>query len=169
MVRPPKKCLRCGGPKESGTRLRYCSKCRSELPTHKVCSECHETKTANNFSLSARKDKALNSRCIVCQKASAKDSSLKRLYGIDGQEYAAIKEIQNGRCAICQRATGATKALSVDHDHAIEKTNGLRQSVRGLLCSKCNDLLGHVRDNTETLMRAVDYLNNPPAKRILGE
>lgn len=41
--------------------------------------------------------------------------------------------------------------------------------MRGLLCRRCNDLLGHVRDDTDTLYRALWYLANPPARGILWE
>lgn len=82
-------------------------------------------------------------------------------YGITAEEYQAILDYQGGRCAICQRATGATKRLSVDHDH---KTG----AVRGLLCTPCNrDVLGHLRDDPAALRRGADYLENPPADRVL--
>jgi hypothetical protein len=72
-----------------------------------------------------------------------------------------LYEAQGGRCYICQRATGARRRLAVDHNHATGE-------VRGLLCKPCNrDVLGHLRDNTEALQRAIDYLTNPPARRVL--
>lgn len=82
-------------------------------------------------------------------------------YGITTEEYRAIYEAQGGKCAICQRATGASKKLSVDHDH---KTG----EVRGLLCTPCNrDVLGHLRDSVTALLRAVRYLLHPPARKVL--
>lgn len=82
-------------------------------------------------------------------------------YGITAEEYRAIYEAQGGKCAICQRATGASKKLSVDHDH---KTG----EVRGLLCTPCNrDVLGHLRDSISALLRAVRYLLHPPARKVL--
>lgn len=84
-----------------------------------------------------------------------------RTYGITSEDYQAIYEFQGGKCAICQRATGASKRLSVDHDH---KTG----EVRGLLCTPCNrDVLGHLRDSVSSLLRAVRYLLHPPARRAL--
>lgn len=89
-------------------------------------------------------------------------------YGITAQEYWAIYRAQGGRCYICQRARGKDeqgngrgKMLSVDHDH---KTG----EVRGLLCGPCNkDVLGHLRDSIAALERAVTYLTDPPARRVL--
>lgn len=86
-----------------------------------------------------------------------------KTYGITGEEYQAIYEAQGGKCYICQRATGAKRKLAVDHDH----DTGY---VRGLLCKMCNyRVLGHLRDDTESLQRAIDYINNPPAFRVIGK
>jgi Recombination endonuclease VII len=51
-------------------------------------------------------------------------------------------------CEIC----GEGGALVVDHCH-------LTGRVRGLLCARhCNLMLGHARDNTTVLARAIEYL-----------
>ncbi|WP_424923390.1 endonuclease VII domain-containing protein [Actinocrispum wychmicini] len=70
--------------------------------------------------------------------------------------------MQGGRCAICQRATGRGKRLAVDHNHATGE-------VRGLLCKPCNrDVLGHLRDDVSAFERAIVYLTDPPARRMLS-
>lgn len=86
-----------------------------------------------------------------------------KTYGITAEEYQAIHKAQGGKCYICQRATGAKRKLAVDHDHE----SGY---VRGLLCRTCNyKVLGHLRDDTEAFQRAIDYINNPPAFRVIGK
>lgn len=87
-------------------------------------------------------------------------------YGIKGDEYWALYEFQGGKCAICWRALGKTKRLAVDHDHSLE-SQGMCTAVRGLLCSNCNNMLGHGRDSTEFFQRAIDYLRQPPAREVL--
>jgi hypothetical protein len=47
----------------------------------------------------------------------------------------------------------------VDHDHS----NG---EVRGILCGPCNQLLGHGRDSIAFFQRVIDYLTNPPARKL---
>lgn len=69
-------------------------------------------------------------------------------YGITQVEFEALLLAQDGRCAICRVLL--LKPV-VDHDHDT-------QIVRGLLCSNCNVALGMMRDNPDTLLRAVDYL-----------
>nr|WP_279494490.1 endonuclease VII domain-containing protein [Actinocrispum wychmicini] len=83
-------------------------------------------------------------------------------YGITAEQYAALYTLQGGRCAICRRATGRGKRLAVDHNHATGE-------VRGLLCKPCNrDVLGHLRDDVSAFERAIAYLTDPPALRMLN-
>jgi hypothetical protein len=75
-------------------------------------------------------------------------------YGITVDDYNAILTVQNHKCAGC--GIEATKAprnkLYVDHCH---KTN----KIRGLLCQHCNTALGMVKDNPDTLLNLMSYLN----------
>ncbi len=65
-------------------------------------------------------------------------------------KYWEMVKDQNGVCAICNRTNG-DRNLFIDHDHA----TGM---VRGLLCSKCNFMLGQAEDNQATLSSAIQYL-----------
>lgn len=97
------------------------------------------------------------------QKAAKHDRWIRATYGITRDEYLAIYEAQGGKCAICQRATGASKNLSVDHDHETGE-------VRGLCCTPCNrDVLGHLRDEVEAFRRCIRYLIEPPARAVLAQ
>jgi hypothetical protein len=74
-------------------------------------------------------------------------------------DYDRLYASQSCRCFICQRATGKRKRLAVDHDHSSGE-------VRGLLCGPCNhDLIG--RYGLPALLRAIEYLTNPPARKVL--
>lgn len=104
--------------------------------------------------------------CVTCIRerkkrtsAAAHAARIQTTYGITDKDYQAIYELQEGLCAICRRATGATRRLSVDHNHATGE-------VRGLLCRPCNNMLGHVRDDYHTFYLAIMYLTNPPARRL---
>jgi len=85
-----------------------------------------------------------------------------KTYGITSEQYEALYRAQEGVCYICRRATGARKRLAVDHDH---KTG----YVRGLCCSVCNSVLGHLRDDPEAAWRIFKYLKNPPAFKVIGK
>lgn len=84
-----------------------------------------------------------------------------KTYGLKEGEYQALYEAQGGACAICRRAKGLKKKLAVDHDHATGY-------VRGLACSTCNRILGHLRDDPELAMNIVRYLTEPPAQKHIG-
>lgn len=85
-------------------------------------------------------------------------------YGITGEEYEALLAAQDGKCFICEKPPRA-KRLAVDHDHNLGFT---REAVRGLLCRRCNHrLLGSAHDATRILKRAIEYLEQPPARKVL--
>lgn len=58
---------------------------------------------------------------------------------------------QGGVCAICSKEDAAGKRLAVDHCHETGK-------VRGLLCLKCNTVLGKMNDEVNLLKKAIAYL-----------
>lgn len=92
-------------------------------------------------------------------KANAHEKRVMNTYGLEKGEYAQLYLFQGGKCALCRRATGASRKLSVDHDHA----TGL---VRGLLCRPCNTMLGHARDSTKFFLRCIWYLRRTPYSRM---
>lgn len=84
---------------------------------------------------------------------------VERVYQIPPEQYWALYEAQGGKCAIATcRATGKVRRLAVDHDHGTGE-------VRGLLCGPHNLMLG--RDRLAGLLSALEYLHDPPARRIL--
>lgn len=78
---------------------------------------------------------------------------LKKRYGVSEEQFLSILRKQKNRCAICRKRqrAGKRKKLYVDHCH---KTN----KFRGLLCFKCNVLLGMAQDVISTLQAAIQYL-----------
>jgi hypothetical protein len=94
-----------------------------------------------------------------------------RTYGLGEHDYGKIYEAQGGTCAICGRATGATRKLSVDHDHSCcSGPVSCGYCVRGLLCRPCNDFLGYVRDDWQAFARGVKYLTGKRASEtVLGK
>jgi hypothetical protein len=87
----------------------------------------------------------------------SKELELRKHYDITVDEYHDLVEKQNSLCAICGEPEfvkdqhGKTRSLAVDHDHETG-------SVRGLLCTNCNKMLGHGKDSPTILTNAIDYL-----------
>ena len=89
-------------------------------------------------------------------------------YNITYEQYWELYRRQGGVCAICHRATGARRKLAVDHNHLCCKgKTSCGLCVRGLLCTSCNRLLAHLRDDQDAVKRALYYLQWPPARAIL--
>jgi uncharacterized RmlC-like cupin family protein len=82
-----------------------------------------------------------------------RQTSYRIRYGI---ELAAVEQMlreQGGVCAICLQPVtlGGKAGAKLDHDHA---TN----TVRGVLCSRCNTALGTFREDVLILAAAIAYL-----------
>lgn len=85
-------------------------------------------------------------------KSRRKNTSLKKVFGINYNQYLKMLEEQNYRCFICNtEETVNNRVLSVDHDHITGK-------VRGLLCTNCNTGIGKLKDNINFLQRSIEYL-----------
>jgi len=78
---------------------------------------------------------------------------LKSVFGITVDFYNQLLKNQNNSCAICKRIEPTGYGWHVDHCHSTNK-------VRGLLCSKCNQGIGLLEENTDTLKKAIEYLEN---------
>lgn len=89
------------------------------------------------------------------QPERSRRSLLKIRYGITPEQYEAMLLEQGGRCAICQTDRPnngyGDRWFDIDHDHTTGK-------VRGLLCRKCNAMLGHLEKDAEHLADAYRYL-----------
>ena len=116
------------------------------------CSECNR-ENARKYAVQHR-DKILqkNKQYYQTHKIESRKYTLDYLYGLTLDEYQIMFRNQNGQCAICHiHQDKLKKNLMVDHDHKFNK-------VRGLLCSKCNLLLGNSQDSIITLQNAIQYL-----------
>jgi hypothetical protein len=88
---------------------------------------------------------------------AAHEAYVERTYRITVRMYRLLIQFQGGRCWGCRKATGAFKRLAVDHNHRTGE-------VRMLLCSTCNNIVGHFRDDPQALIRLGLALINPPSR-----
>lgn len=163
----------------------------------KPCCKCRETKPASGFGKLTRTKDGLQYRCLTCQRAARKpleaaaaqrkwhrnhseaaraqsrahyhankdrhrNTALIRQYGLSLAEYRAMLAAQDAGCAICGRAkpTRKDEMFHVDHCHRT-------MVVRGLLCQPCNTALGLFEDDPDRLQSALNYLTDPPSRRLL--
>ncbi len=93
-------------------------------------------------------------------------------YRINSTDFHRLWAAQEGRCTGCRIAfahpfdragLGVGVKPEVDHKHGDRsKLQPIQQceakDVRGLLCRRCNDFLGKIQDNMDTLQNLVNYL-----------
>ncbi len=81
-----------------------------------------------------------------------RESHLRRKYGITIADYDRMFAAQNGVCAICLEARPEERTLHVDHDHETG-------AIRGLLCFRCNNAIGSLRENSLIFEAAANYFD----------
>ena len=121
--------------------LHRCNKCKQDLPLESF----------------AKVTKGKVYRCKQCDKQYRQEHSnqireyqLQYKFGITLEQYELLLKEQGYSCAICKKPS-TRKRLAVDHCHTTGK-------VRGLLCSHCNQGLGHFMDNQTILENSLNYL-----------
>ena len=92
-------------------------------------------------------------RCKSCDAEYKWYWNQKKRFNLSREKLDNMCQAQNNCCKICNKPFEGQRPC-VDHCH----TSGV---VRGLLCSYCNKGLGHFFDNTENLLNAIKYLNEP--------
>lgn len=121
----------------------YCMNCRI-----KRLKEYHST----HKELEKQKAKERRQQNPQKTKISDRTSNLKRVHGITIEDYDKMFKNQNGKCAICGTIDPKGKGnFHVDHDHITDQ-------IRGLLCLRCNVLLGYAKESPKILRQAVLYL-----------
>jgi hypothetical protein len=130
---------------------------------NKVCPVCLVDKSQDQY----WKGQYL---CIECQKFKQKHSwesrtpekrleqHLKYKYGVTHEAFMQRWQQQNGCCEICNSNLPdlmsyekRRRAYAIDHNHETGE-------FRGILCVKCNSLLGMANDSEVILQSAITYL-----------
>ena len=116
--------------------------------THRNCSKCGCLTSPDNFLIDPRNGVSGNI-CKICRRKYLRTSRC-RSFGITSEDYDRMFSEQNGVCAICSNPP-TKRSLHIDHCHKTGK-------VRGLLCYRCNIMLGSARDDIQILTNSLFYL-----------
>lgn len=138
----------------------FCNKCNKNRKPEEFypyrlseCKYCTGARTANDY---IRRRDAGDGQ----EQARRHAWHLRTTFGITTERFEALLANQNGHCALCSKdKPGGQGAWHVDHDHATG-------TIRGLLCARCNQLLGVWEKNRPWFDGADMYLANPPATRL---
>jgi hypothetical protein len=110
--------------------------------------EQHKDEINERRRVRRRTDSAFRDKDRASKREWERRKRYREVYRISVADYDVMRKRQNGVCAICKRSS---QALCVDHCHACGK-------VRGLLCGKCNSVLGFCDDSPAHLLAAAAYL-----------
>ena len=153
-VQPIALCKRCGKSK----RIKSKGHCASCAETIRIQSSSETTNKVREYHKQYRlkpesvaKEKVRNEKRSLTstyKDRRSRNAFLLRLskYGITEDFY--LSECQKG-CQIC----GSTERLHIDHNHSTGK-------YRGILCSKCNQGIGLLNDDSNLLQKASIYLQS---------
>ena len=148
----------CENPKVPGRGSKLCQEHRDGAYQRKLeglrktacfMPECPELKLPGKFRYCAKHSAEGPQR----ERTQIVRRKREREYGLTDSEFRALLEAQGGVCAICGNGETSKRyrTLSVDHDHETG-------AVRGLLCNRCNPMLGYARDDIAVLQGAIEYL-----------
>src|ERR1035437_4788142 len=92
-------------------------------------------------------------------KIATRKHNLKRSFGMTQQEYTLLYNQQEGKCLGCDKHF---PILSIDHCHQTNK-------IRGLLCQRCNLVIGNADDKVSTLRNLIEYIEHYRSIPLIAE
>jgi hypothetical protein len=87
------------------------------------------------------------------QKDTSRFYYIMKRYGLTRADYFKLMDNQNKACAICKTVFTDSKSIHVDHCHN-------KKYVRGLLCTRCNIMIGMALENPTILDNAKLYITS---------
>jgi len=123
------------------------AKCHPERRnfSHGLCKTCHHKKFLED---NPEKKQSYYEK----HKQNWLKYTLRNKFDISVEDYDRMLKEQNGVCAICgQPESSDRQRLSVDHNHETGE-------IRGLLCQKCNTMVGMSLEKVSILESAIRFL-----------
>lgn len=148
-------CSKCDVNERSISSNSYCSACV------KIVNQSYRSNHKEEIAEKQRQYFQTNKAAIKIRRSTYDKNWNWKRYGIinkDGSAFTTVDfdrayQVQQGKCLGCTvHQSELRQVLHPDHDHS----TGF---FRGLLCEHCNRALGLLRDDVNTLINLVDYLN----------
>lgn len=140
-----KVCTKCENEKpldEFGRRTPYKGRYKDGREYH--CRDCrslyNKLDYQENRDLRLKREKERRASNPEAFQRTKLKCRLKTQFGLPVSVYDTMLEQQNGMCAICNSGNHPNSVFDIDHNH----TTG---EIRGLLCRRCNRLLGQFKDD----------------------
>lgn len=108
----------------------------------RLCKNCGEEKSLEVFHIAYYKRDGSSSRSHTCHSCKT----------YHNQIAIKLRKLNpKPKDSLCECCGEYTEKLVVDHNHKTEK-------FRGWLCTNCNQGIGLLKDDLETILKAVEYL-----------
>lgn len=128
------------GPKVTPERAREIAEERAQAATRKAEREANRAK-----------EEAIREKYGYTPRYRERINAKAREFGID-KEYLLGLYLNDPKCSICgEKQEDLPRMLCVDHCHESGK-------FRGLLCDNCNTAIGLMKDDVDSLKKAIEYL-----------
>jgi len=127
------------------------------------CTKCNECKPLTEYYKDKIKKGGYKGQCKLCMNTDSREryhtshkhdinyKKKRRKRRINNQYNISVAEYETHLESPCDICGAESKHL--DHCHSTGK-------IRGGLCPRCNHMLGHAKDNTDTLRKAIKYLED---------
>lgn len=142
-----------------------CGEMKTDFTRGLKCRECYK-QYCRDYYLSRRGPLKVRTTTPPDElKARHRATAYERRYNITEAQRDEMLAAQGGACLVC-RDSDPGRAWCTDHDHGCcpERARSCGKCIRGILCFRCNTLLGHALDSTETLRSAIEYLEKWEAR-----
>ena len=156
----PKRTPTCHPDREHRARG-YCSNCYARVFLKEYRKEYNKKYAEKNKEYFREYSRRTNRQRKGKRQSEATTTRL-RNHHLTLNGYAKLLFEQNGVCKACRRVPDA-RGFCVDHDHkCCPGPTSCGKCVRGLLCGKCNSILGFANDQKYTLLQLADYIDQCP-------
>lgn len=121
----------------------------------RVCSICKKEKELEKFGKNKSMALGYAYQCKPCHNRRVNDRHRFTRYGVTSEQFKEMLTKQDNLCAICRKVSvGCRKGsdLCIDHCHTTGR-------VRGLVCKRCNVVIGKIYDDPLIAQRLVEYLS----------
>jgi hypothetical protein len=135
--------------KNKDGRTYDCKACRSVIYKQWMADNPEKVKATRDKNWAYRKDYYQRPE----QKLKYRKRFIEKKYGISYDEYEKMVDEQGNVCYICNRPEPQERNehLAVDHNHKTGK-------VRGLLCSRCNRVIGLLEEDLQLIEKLKNYI-----------
>lgn len=113
----------------------------------KVCRRCKRLLPCRMFARSPHSPDYLQLCCRDCDSKCKR----KRKYGLTDEMLSSILSVGTCQMPGCGKKLEKRRSTHIDHCHTSGK-------VRGVLCQRCNTVLGHIEKNLHLIQSMLDYI-----------